>query len=53
MALTLGDQRLELHDIVRGAESGGHDEGEEQLLGASQEVGQELVPLATAGLGRK
>ena len=40
---TLGDQLLQLHNVVGGAEGGGDDEGEEQLLRALHQVLQDRL----------
>ena len=40
---TLGDELLQLHNVVGGAEGGGDDEGEEQLLGALHQVLQDRL----------
>ena len=40
---TLGDELLQLHNVVSGAEGGGDDEGEEQLLGALHQVLQDRL----------
>ena len=47
--LTLSDKLLQLDDVVRGAERGGHDEGEQQLLGPLHQVLQDPLDV-TAGL---
>ena len=40
---TLGHRFLQLHNVVSGAEGGGDDEGEEQLLGALHQVLQDRL----------
>ena len=45
--LTLSDKLLQLDDVVGGAECGGHDEGEQQLLGPLHQVLQD--PLDVTG----
>ena len=47
--LTLSDKLLQLDDVVCGAECGGHDEGEQQLLGPLHQVLQDPLDV-TAGL---
>ena len=47
--LTLSDKLLQLDDVVSGAECGGHDEGEQQLLGPLHQVLQNPLDV-TAGL---
>ena len=47
LMLTLSDKLLQLDDVVRGAERGGHDEGEQQLLGPLHQVLQD--PLDVTG----
>ena len=40
---TLGHRFLQLHNVVSGAEGGGDDEGEEQLLGSLHQVLQDRL----------
>ena len=40
---TLRDELLQLHNVVSGAEGGGDDEGEEQLLGSLHQVLQDRL----------
>ena len=47
--LTLSDKLLQLDDVVGGAECGGHDEGEQQLLSPLHQVLQDPLDV-TGGL---
>ena len=48
--LTLSDKLLQLDDVVRGAERGGHDEGEQQLLGPLHQVLQDPLDATASRL---